>query len=282
MQERTKQKGLIQIPLLVIIVVSFVLASGIGTGIFLYKKRGPELSVENGNKEQVKEVEKQERNPAIATPDKQVETDHVEQQNENTSSGCPVDTPLPVLSADFTDISVIREITAPGTSTSDWAAFKGHSFIWTDGILVSLYAPIDAVLESGAFYNELGRGQYVVSFRTLNQCGYYMFRFDHVHQVIDSIKNALNQVPDQQSTQGRQPTAKVIIRAGEKIGETSGNVQSGNWDFGFYDMLKEGPLAQVGARGISRNAVCWVDYFSPEKQSFYRSRLIGPKTVCNF
>ena len=217
---------------------------------------------------------------AIAEANKQQEAERVERKKRQADSyyDCPANAPAPVLTADITDTAAIQNITAPGTPTGDRDVAKGHGFIWTGGALVSLYAPIDAVLDSGAFYKEGGLDQYTLTFRILNHCGYAL-RFDHVHRATEAIKNALNQIP-QEGTQGQQPTAEVIVRAGEKIGETSGNPESQNWDFGFYNMAKKGALAD--SYGMNAYSVCWVDYYSSEKQPLYRSKLTGPKTVCNF
>jgi len=206
-------------------------------------------------------------------------------QSSRQSSGaadanCAANAPTIELTADITDVSRILRITAPGTPTGDQDIVKSHSFIWTDGSLVPVYAPIDAVLDSGAFYTEAGRNQYTAWFRSLNYCG-YRFKFDHIHQVTDAIKNALNRVP-QEGTKGNMATAEVVFRAGEKIGETTGNTSSNNWDFGFYNFNVPGPLYQLKTHDTVRHAVCWVDYYAAEKKGRYRALLEGPKSVCSF
>jgi hypothetical protein len=53
-------------------------------------------------------------------------------------------------------------------------------------------------------------------------------------------------------------------------------------DFGLYNLCEDGPLAKTDAYGMNKHAVCWVDYYSPEKRDFYKKLLRGPTTVCKF
>ncbi len=216
---------------------------------------------------------------AISTAD-QEQTKRLKEQGEAQYKVCDPKDYDPVLTHDFTDNSAIQEITAPGTPTQDKDGVKGHSWVWTsrqgENRKVPVYAPIAVYLEgAGGSYNaSFGQYDYGMDLRvTDNNC--WRIRYHHiVGDVVDSIKAAI------QNKKEGEKIEPVSFKAGDLLGHTIGNVPSGNWDIGLYNLNKKGPLAHISQ--YVQHAVCWVDYYSPEKQSFYRSKLIGPKTVCNF
>lgn len=202
---------------------------------------------------------------------------------------CP-DTP-PVLTADITDFSKIQKVTAPGTPvpSDDKDRYKGHSFIWTNYQRVPLYAPVDAILNSVSYVadNENSPVQYRLGFEVKSNCN-YSFKFDHIDEVVPRIKAVAPATPSigrsNSVASGATPSEPIAIefKAGDLVGYTKGTRQAGNWDFGLYDSSREGPLGILGAFGLGAHAVCWVDYFAPEKQVAYRSLLDGPRYVCSF
>ena len=187
----------------------------------------------------------------------------------------------PILISDITDFTKIQKITAPGTQSSEGP--KGHSFIWTGGLNVPIYAPVDAVLESGSYSkdNADSPSQYVLYFDVKGVCNFQM-RFAHIDEPIESIKQNFPSTPKIADSRGSPVANRVEFKAGDLIGYAKGNIPSGNWDFGLYDTSKEGVLAQYGSYGIHRYSVCWVDFYSSAKQQQYRVILEGPKLVCSF
>lgn len=202
---------------------------------------------------------------------------------------CP-DTP-PVLTADITDFSNIQKVTAPGTPvpSDDRDRYKGHGFIWTNHQRVPVYVPTDAILNSVSYVadNVASPAQYRLGFEVKSNCN-YSFRFDHIDEVIPRVKAVAPATPSVGRQNSATPVAApsepiaIEFKAGDLVGYTQGTRQAGNWDFGLYDLSKEGPLGALGAFGLGAHAVCWVDYFSPEKQAAYRGLLDGPRHVCSF
>lgn len=192
------------------------------------------------------------------------------------ASGCSND--RPVLTHDFTDFSKIRQITAPGSPSAEGP--KGHSFVWTGGVRVPIYVPINGVLRAGTFGLQDGVPHYTLIFQVKGSCS-FEFRLAHITEPIQSIKDVLPQTAPADS-RDVPATAELDFPAGSLVGYTVGNVPSGNWDFGFYDLAKEGSLAAQGASGRHRHGLCWVDYYSPEKQPAYQALLTGPTSVCSF
>src|SRR3989344_1050268 len=187
----------------------------------------------------------------------------------------------PTLIADITDFSKIQKITAPGTDSSEGP--KGHSFVWTGGQRVPVYAPVDMVLDSGSYVkdNADAPAQYILWFLVKGYCDFQV-KFDHIDEPIESIRQNFSSIPKIADSRGIYVANKVEFKAGQLLGYTKGNTSSGNWDFGLYDMSKEGLLAKYGPQGSHRTAVCWVDFYSPAKKELYRRLLEGPKLLCSF
>lgn len=185
----------------------------------------------------------------------------------------------PVLVADITDFEKIQKITAPGTQSSEGP--KGHSFVWTNGQKVPVYAPIAGVLESGAYSkdNESSPAQYLLMFKVKGYCD-FQFKFDHIDEPVDVIRSALPTVPKVADSRGTFVTEIIEFNTGDLIGYTKGNIPSGNWDFGLYNMAEKRALKD--SYGLHAYSVCWVDFYSSGKQPQYRSLLEGPKLVCSF
>ncbi|MFY9462723.1 MAG: hypothetical protein WAP52_00870, partial [Candidatus Sungiibacteriota bacterium] len=189
-------------------------------------------------------------------------------RQDNQYYDCPLDTPPPTLTADFTDFSALAMITPPGSLTGDRDVAKGHFWIWTGGARVPLYVPVDAVFESmtsGPASAQDPTIHHTLNFKVKDRCG-FTFRFGHITE------------PDTSLVPG------AVLSAGSRVAYTIGNLKSGNWDIGFYNMLKEGELAKINAFGLHRYGVCLIDYYPPEKQRAYRALFdpSGPRRVCQY
>lgn len=217
--------------------------------------------------------------PHIKDEERKREPQTVKASGEANAS-CANDT-KPILTADITDFSKIKKITAPGSPSSEGP--KGHSFVGTDHAYVPVYLPVAATLDSGSYSknNAESPAQYLLFFKTKDNCNYQV-KFDHIDEPIDAIKTKLPKTPSVSDSRTREAAEKLEFKAGDLIGYTSGTRQAGNWDFGLYDTSKDGALAQHGSSGMHTHAVCWVDFYTPEKQGRYRALLEGPTLLCSF
>ena len=219
-------------------------------------------------------------NPSAIYAFDQKQAERLKKEEEERNKVCDPKDYDPVLTHDFTDNSAIIEITAPGTPTGDKDGVKGHSWVWTsrqgENRKVPVYAPIAVYLEGagGSYDAKSGQYDYGLDLRVAdNNC--WRIRYHHiVGEVVDSIKAAI-----QNKKEGGK-IEPVSFKAGDLLGLTIGNVPSGNWDIGLYNLNVKGKLAHISQ--YVQHAVCWVDYYTPEKQNFYRSKLIGPKILCKF
>ena len=203
------------------------------------------------------------------------------QEQSQSPSACANNT-QPVLTSDFTDFSKIKKITAPGSPSSEGP--KGHSFVWTERERVPVYAPIAMTLDSGAYVKDTAESpaQYLLFFIVKNNCNYQV-KFDHIDEPIPSIREQFPNTPAVADSRGKSVSQKIQFQSGDLIGYTAGNLQSGNWDFGLYNVKEKGVLAtQYNSYGIHGYAVCWVNFYSTEKQAQYRRLLEGPKLLCSF
>ncbi|MDP3725443.1 MAG: hypothetical protein Q8R20_03185 [Nanoarchaeota archaeon] len=188
----------------------------------------------------------------------------------------------PQLTNYFTDFSKIQKITAPGSPSSEGP--KGHSFVWTGGARVPVYAPIAMTLDSGAYAknNAESPAQYLLFFIVNNNCNYQV-KFDHIDEPISAIREQLPGTPKVGDSRTTPFVNKIQFQAGDLIGYTTGNLQSGNWDFGLYYMKEKGVLGrEYNSYGMHGYAVCWTDFYAGEKQAQYRGLLEGPKLLCSF
>lgn len=191
-----------------------------------------------------------------------------------------------ILTHDITDFSKVRSIGAPGADGGPKDKYKGHSFINTDHQRVSVYAPVEIVLESGSHYVGVeGVPQYILNFRVKDFCK-VLLRFDHVTEPVESIRRVLSATPKPfEDTTSDLVSEEITFKAGERIGYTTGTPPpngAGNWDFGLYDMSKPGSLAAMGAYGQHAHAVCSWDFYPPEKRDVYKKMMDGRKFVCDF
>lgn len=179
-----------------------------------------------------------------------------------------VNNPAPVFSADFTDFNLLRGITPPG-SIATGGELKGHAYAWTGGVNAPVYAPIAMSLDAVAYMIEEGVPQYLLIFRIKNTCE-MLIKFDHVLEPVEAIKKVSPAVPKENDSHTVPAAEKISFAAGELVARTTGTPNAKNWDFGVYDLSKEGVLAEQAAYGINRYAVCPFDFYPPEKGSQYR------------
>jgi hypothetical protein len=196
-----------------------------------------------------------------------VEHDSVLTATETDVQVC-TSNPSPVLTHAFTDVPSIHKITPSGFWLPD--VFKGHSFIWTDGENVPVYAPVDMQFTSGAYYTEHGQDQYVLYFTISCEVS---LKFDHIHEPVQAIKEALPPTP-------KNDTRDVFVepiafKAGELIGHTRGNTPSGNWDFGLYNTAQ--PNSIEGISGRDRTANCPFNYY---QDNVYEKLYDGASLLC--
>ncbi len=212
------------------------------------------------------------------------------------SLSCNPNDPKPLLMADITNVNQIGQITAPGSPDTP-TGFKGHSFIWPkEGQIppegMPVYLPIDAYgPKKVVCENENNISQCQLNFHAVINPNYRL-RFDHLFTksisskilIVEKIYTAPKENPTSEELEREaieQEENKQFFNAGELIGYGQNPIAK-NWDFGLYNLCEDGPLAKTDAFGMNKHAVCWVDYYSPERASFYRSKLTGPKTVCQF
>lgn len=297
------QKGFVSVAAIVSVVVIFVISVG---AVLYFNKNGsdkniPVYSPPTSNAPDMPalapaETKKIEVKTTVA-PDVAIRPEYVKPADDQSSNTpVPTSSPIqtqttatptpeicsndpPVLVADITDFYKITKITAPGSPSSEGP--KGHSFIWTEHQKMPIYAPVDMILDSGSYSKDTADSpaQYLLFFKVKNSCS-FQIKFDHIDEPTDSIKQNFSSTPAVGDSSTSFVADKVELKAGDLVGHTSGTLQAGNWDFGLYNTAQKGALAD--SYGIHAYSVCWVDYYSQEKQGQYRALLEGPKLVCSF
>lgn len=184
---------------------------------------------------------------------------HIEDLKEIKSDICD---DKPVFTSDITDLSKIELIIPPINKIEN--DYKTHAFIKIRSGEVPVYSPIDSVFNSGTYYLEDNRGQYILTFDVKNSCDEIQFRFDHLSKVVDRLRVYLPSIPQEDSR--TSPTEAVVeFKAGELIGYTVGTDLGKTWDFGVYNYQelnqfnnKEDPYYDSP---IKKNGVCPFKYF---------------------
>lgn len=189
--------------------------------------------------------------------------------------GCVSNT-LPMFTADVTDFESLYRVVPPPSLVS--GILKTHAYLKTTGT-VPVYAPVDSVLVYGAYYdNENSEGEYLLDFNVSCEVAY---RFDHITQPVDKIRNALPASP-WKDTQTKR-SKRVEVKAGELIGYTTGTV-AGIWDFGVYNATRKNQFDGDSAwlqSGVYTRAVCPFDFYPTEKREAYYA-LFGDYTDDTF
>ncbi len=188
----------------------------------------------------------------------------------------------PKLTADITDFSKIRKITAPSITSIEGP--KGYSFIWTNNMRVPIYAPAAITFISGSYSKDTtdSSAHYLLFFTVKENCN-YQIKFDYIDEPVASITEQLPGAPATRDNRTTEAQNKTEFNAGDLIGYTSGTA-AGNWGFGLYNTKEKGVLAtQYNSYGPRGYAVCWTDFYTPDiKKQQYRQLLEGPTFVCVF
>lgn len=174
--------------------------------------------------------------------------------------------PSPTFTQDITDMSKVRYIVPPPTMGAG-PNLKPHSYIGTDGQNVPVYVPVAVTLKSGSHY--IG-GPYTIEFQVSCEV---IFRFGHITNPVDSIKNLLPKEPQQDSR--TQELSPISFNAGELIGYTTGTSQAGNWDFGVYNSTASNRYADDpdwNYSSVYTTAVCPFDYFTSDLKLAYQAK----------
>ncbi|MDP3726523.1 MAG: hypothetical protein Q8R36_05005 [bacterium] len=217
---------------------------------------------------------------ALTKPEAVIEEAPLLPQTEQIAS-CENDT-KPKLTADITDFSKIRKITAPSILTIEGP--KGYSFISTSNRRVPVYAPAAITFTSGSYSKDTADSPayYVLFFVVKENCNYQV-KFGHIDEPVASIVEQLPNTPTIGNSNATEVSNKIEFNAGDLIGYTSGTA-AGNWDFGLYNTKEKGVLAvEHNSYGPHGYAVCWTDFYTPDaKKQQYRQLLEGPTVVCIF
>ena len=220
----------------------------------------------------VKNGQKSDSKPQIgsnnATPSAKVaDNEDLIKKFEGSSKNCESD-PNPVFTKSITDISQISHLTPPVTTQGGALNTHGYIHLEENGGKVSVYAPVDAKLYEGAFYNQGGEGLYIVYFEVSCEV---RFLFDHITEPVEKIKDEFPDTPAADSRTNK--VGPIEFKAGELIGYTGGTEMSKNWDFGVYNLKEENPYREAkfeeGNGFRYSNAVCPYEYFTKELRAKY-------------
>jgi hypothetical protein len=194
--------------------------------------------------------------------------------------GC-TSNPRPVFTHDITPTNAIFRITPPGSSSHGVGTITTHSYIWTEGARVPIYAPIDLTFVSGSFSSDRAgdRPDYGLDFTISCEAS---MKLGHILEPVTKIREQFSSTPKiGDSRRNISDFTPASFQAGELIGYTTGTVQAKNWDFGVYNTSRDPGLT-------GDHAVCPYDLYPEPKRSEYRSRYGGgmlrdpsaPTTYC--
>ena len=189
----------------------------------------------------------------------------------------------PQFTADITDFSKIKIITAPSTNVI--AGPKGFSYISTGRNRVPVYAPTALTLHSGIYRKETieSTAYYELTFTAQENCNYSM-TYKYIDEIVAPVAEQIESTP----TVGESPAAlarnTILLEAGDLIGYTKGTPEEGRWGFGMYHSKEKGILAaEQNFYDTLGYSVCWTDFYVPTiKKQHYRNLLEGPQLVCEF
>lgn len=177
----------------------------------------------------------------------------------------------PIFTHHITDISKIDYVVPPPTMGSG-PGLKTHSYIGTNNARAPVYAPTDMVLETGAYYDI---GPYWLGFRISCEM---KLRFIHITDPIDEIKDVFPSEiqkgtvdQPQRASIDQEIKKEISFKAGDLIGYTN----TGNWDFGVYDLASKNRYTgdpDWGDSWVYTAAVCPFDYFPEEMRKVYTTK----------
>ena len=182
--------------------------------------------------------------------------------------------PNPVFTHNITDLPKIKMIVPPGSIEiyQNKKIVKPHSYVLVNE-RAPVYAPADGILVEGAYYFEEGN-VYYLHFQTSCEI---VYRFDHIMDPIEEIKNAFPSEPAM-TTYTMSPKENVKVKAGQLIGYTvkSTAASHGIWfDFGAVNLTQTKDLSNLEKQGVKLDerdyqSVCPYDFFPKDmKQKYY-------------
>ena len=191
--------------------------------------------------------------------------------------------PQPVLSAAYTDISLIDFINPTIVTSGNWLKNRQYHKVVTDAgnnaPLAPLYAPVDSVAISVTHY--LGvmptgaeLSQFEVRFQVSCEVTYW---FDHITTLAPAFA-ALAPTEPARDTRDAAVPINVPVRAGDLIGHTSGSEPAHTWDFILVNKAHTNSFAnQARYEGTGDldgllHADCPFDYFEPTLRAQFLSR----------
>lgn len=199
----------------------------------------------------------------------QTVTEKIEQISRSMKNSDCESNPNPIFTHHITDIEKLAMVVPPPSLVD--GHLKAHSYLDTQEAKVPVYAPVDSSFVDGAFYVDQNseHGEFMLDFEVSCEVSY---RFDHITEPIDAIRNQLPQTPSLTSeTFGIK--APIEFKAGDLIGYTTGT-KYGIWDFGVYNNSKPNQFEndpQWNNSKIYTTGDCPFEYYTPELAGVYEN-----------
>lgn len=175
----------------------------------------------------------------------------------------------PVFTHHITDVKKVNYVVPPPTIGAG-PSLKTHGYMGTDHARVPVYAPIDMVLNTGAYFEG---GPFWLGFEVSCEV---TLRFGHITEPIQTIRDIFPSTPAAPNdSRDQQIKNKISFKAGDLIGYTTGTSQAGNWDMGIYNSATSNKYKgdpTWGNSWVYTTAVCPFDYFLPELKAVYYSK----------
>ncbi|MBI4032239.1 hypothetical protein HY374_00865 [Candidatus Berkelbacteria bacterium] len=180
----------------------------------------------------------------------------------------------PLVMAAPVELTTVTHILYPGqTRGGNYKPHGGFRFNNSTDNMVSVTAPMDAVVVNGARYLEGGETQYTFDF--IASCG-IMYRMGHFLELTPKFQAIAETFPpakedDSRTTEVNPP---VAVTAGEEIATAIG-VRTGTntfVDWGVYDLRQPNGASGLPAEDqqLAPYAVCWFDYLSAADEATVR------------
>jgi hypothetical protein len=183
-------------------------------------------------------------------------------------TGTPPTCGTPLVARSPVDVTQATSILYPGqVRGGNYKPHGGFRFDTKTDNTLTVVAPADAMVVSGARYIESGEVQYLFDLQT--PCG-IRYRFDHLLTLSDTFQAIANtfmtpQVDDTRTNTIAQP---VSIKAGTTIATEIGVRSTHNYfiDFGVYDLRQKNSISENstwaaehdGVREMGWYGICWL------------------------
>lgn len=182
------------------------------------------------------------------------------------SVGKVPDCPSPLTLQTPIDLSILTSILYPGQYRGNqYKPHGGFAFADNTNDQVTVKAPLEAVIDGGARYNQSGEVQYLFDF--IHPCG-LMYRFDHLRTLslrLQAIAETFP-APTESSFTTTLRTVETVTE-GEVLSTSVGFIKDGNTgvDFGVYDLRQknksagDSAWAAIHSSDLEQHALCWFD-----------------------